>query len=375
MDAIGPWPGGEAIGRWRKDFAELSALKRDAMSSLQLAFEPARPLRIEWSADSGPTSALMAEPGAPAKLGAVRSLRLEIEGVGRLQFSCGATELAELLNTIQQQTSSLNQSLSSHGVAVDELPGGFDRLEEIRIRGEEAERGVKEARRQLGLAGRELGDRDRLRKQLNDCQQKLNSAVTRLEALKSLVPEGLDADGLTTEIQRLKDEERAYHTTYQELANGGAAAERELAALDKKYAVAEQQLSQARAAAGEASRRLIELERDGLADDIRRQNISQLRIKMAGLESDVARAEQAVADLGPAISDDELAAQDASAESLNKQVDDLKQALAGQRGELRTICGNDPQGELERLEQEIGELDARLAAEERKLAALALLDA
>ncbi|HWC90739.1 MAG TPA: AAA family ATPase [Pirellulales bacterium] len=374
FDAIGPWPTGEDIGRWRKAFAELSALKRDAMSSLQLNFEPTRPLRIEWNADSGPTQALTAEPGAPATLGAVRSLRLEIEGLGRLQISCGATELAELLKTIQQQADSLNQSLSAHGAAVDELPGGFDRLEEIRIRGEEAERGVKEARRQAGQAGRELGDRDRLRKQLKDAQQKLTSAITRLETLKSLVPEGLDADGLRAEIERLKDEERAQQGSYQQLVEAGGSAERELAALDKKYSLAEQQLSQARAAAGEASRRLLELERDGLADDVRRQNIHQLRVKTAGLESEVAHAQQAVTDLGPAISDDELAAQDTKLVALDGKVGDINLQLAEKRAELRTICGNDPQGELQRLEQEIGDLDARLVGEERKLGALALLD-
>jgi DNA repair exonuclease SbcCD ATPase subunit len=374
-DELGPWPTGEDIGRWRREFAELSALKHDAMSSLQLTLELTRPAHIDWSADGATTTGLAAQPGEPAVLGAVRSLRVDIEGVGRLQISCGATELAELLETITQQAGRLNESLSAHGVSTDELPAGFDRLEETRIRGEAAKRGVEEARGLVKRANRELGDRERLRKRLNDAQQKLASAQTRLEALKQLVPEGLDADGLTTEIERLKTEERDQQAAYQQMIEAGEAAGGELAELDKSHAVAQEQLSQTRASLGEAARELGELERDGLTDDVRREKIGQLRVKLAGAQSEVARAEQAVAELGPRITDDELSDQDAALESLIQRVGEINQSLAGQRGELRTICGNDPQGEVDRLEEEIAELDVRIAREERKLGALALLDA
>jgi chromosome segregation ATPase len=375
LGGIGIWPTDVQIGQWRKAHLELDALKRDALTRLQVRFDVERPVKIRFSADGAAASEETAEPRQELTVGAVRTLRLEIDGVGRIEIVCGATELTELLDEIGARTTALNEPLAAFACQVNDLPEGFDRLEAARIRGQEAERSIKLAREQLRDAERDLGLLAKLRERLAACQQQLTAAETSFESVKADAPEGLDPDGLSRELDRLQAEFDERSDEHRQANQARELASEEAVRLEKEHVALGVALSEARAQLVNLNRRLGELQADGWTEDERSASVSSLRVKLAGALEEVRKAQEAASLQGVPITDAELSAQEQGLETLRVNVEAKRSALAADRSAVSAICSDDPQGEVERLEAEIAELDVRLAREERKLAGLALLDA
>jgi hypothetical protein len=183
-----------------------TAWKRDVGTRFQVTLDLSRPAKIEWIADGGPNTSTHVTPGRPEVVGAVRSLQIQIEDLGRIQVNCGATELAKLLDDIATKTSALDAAISGFGTATCDLPQGFDKLEESRISGEGAAHEIKDANERMHEAERELGSLADLRQDFATSQQQVTAAEVNFTAVQSLVPEGLDATGLDAEVDSLKEQ-------------------------------------------------------------------------------------------------------------------------------------------------------------------------
>src|SRR5262249_5344464 len=146
--------------RWH---GELIPLETEARTNLQIELDPTRPMRIEWVADNEPEQGLTVEPGRLQALKAVHSFRIHVAASGVIQVRSGARELAELLDKIEKKRDEIDGALAIFGVSARELPDGFDRLEELRIRGERAEQRVDQASADLQQAEAQLGSATMLR--------------------------------------------------------------------------------------------------------------------------------------------------------------------------------------------------------------------
>jgi DNA repair exonuclease SbcCD ATPase subunit len=373
VEELGTWPSGAEIGLWRRSFAELTERNRDAATRLQVTLDLTMPATIEWCADSGSVAMANVSPGRPETIGGVRSLRLQIAEVGEIRVNCGASELADLLEEIDERTRTLDAAIGVFGIVTGDLPDGFDRLEELRIAGESAARTVRESKERVREVERELGTLAQLRQKAAQFRQQTSAAQTKYETLQSLVPEGLDAAGVDAEIESLTAqlagarEQLAQAQVELESASG------RVSDLQTQIARSEEAFSQSKARVIELNRRLAELTADGMSDEQRAERAHGLRVELAAAANALKLAEEALAALGPPIGADEVAALARNLDELQERLHDKRQRLAADRGQVCTICGDDPQGAIEELKAEIATIDARLAEENRRLAALALL--
>jgi uncharacterized protein YhaN len=292
-----------------------------------------------------------------------------------MHVRCGAVELSQLLEQIAAKTRELNEVIVGHGVGVGELPDGFDRLEERRIRGESSQRAVQEAKGRVRQLEGDLGGVSQLRKQFAAAQKQLTAAQTNLDALKMLVPAGLDAEQLAAEIDRLREQIKSHEQEADAARLAVDRATERHSVLESDSAKQAEALSHFKTRLRELNERLNGLLADGLTDDERTREIGELRVKLAGAQHDRQEAEAAVNALGPAVTDNELQALERNLNELEKQINDSQYRLAEDRSAVRTLCGADPQGESDRLKDELRELEPQLVQEERKLGALVLLHA
>jgi uncharacterized protein YhaN len=252
------------------------------------------------------------------------------------------------------------------------LPDSFDRLEELRIAGEGAAWAVQDAKERIEEVECEFGPLAQLGKKAAASQQQLLTAAKNYEVVQSLVPQGLDAAGLDAEMDSLRSQfdvdKRVLSQVQLDLEDASSA----LSALQSASARSEETSSQTKARLADLNRRLSELSEDGLGDRQRAEDIHRLRIQLAAALGELTTAEQAVTALGPAIGEDEISALERNLEGLLQRVHEKQEALAADRREVCTICGEDPQGTIDQLRDEIAALDARLADHDRKLAALVL---
>jgi hypothetical protein len=375
LEALGDWPTGVKIGRWRTMFRDLDGLRRDAITRLQVRLDLSLPRRVEWSADGGPAASAEYGPGSSEPIGAVRALRLVIKDVGTVQINCGATELAELVGQIEAKTRELDGEIAVHGVTAGDLPDGFDRLEEMRIQGEDVERTAKDARAHVRALEKQLGGMKKLKETFAANQKQFAAAQAKLDVLRTLVPTGLDPEQLANEIDSLKSQvdRQCAEAEAARLALEGVT--QVLNSIETSLGEQRGILSQLKAQLGGKNDQLKNLLADALGDDERVTQINESRVALAGAEREHQQAQVAVATLGPAISDIELAALEKNVEALREEIEVIKRSLAHDRGEVRSRCLNDPQGQIDQLTSDIKQLERELADEERKLGALLLLDA
>jgi DNA repair exonuclease SbcCD ATPase subunit len=373
LEQLGAWPTGKKIGDLRKEHTALAALQRDAQSKLQVQLDLTRPFTVRWKADGQPKGEVDARPGQAASFGAVRSLELFIPDVGAIRVTCGAAELAELLEDIRQKTEKLNAGLKPFGLAASDLPDGFDRLEERRIGGETAERKRDEARRRFQQAVNQRETPSVLRQRVAALEQEVRAAERKLSPLKELVSPDLDADGLAREMDRLKariaEMEEAQKRLDRQLQAQNGEIQQKSAALAGQRAT----LSKEKADLSDKKTRIGKLLADGLTDDARRASVGQARINVAGAQQTLQEAKDRLAALGPRITDEELDGLRDGLERQKKNLAGKEIRLAELRTELKNRCSEDPQGTLDRLTGDLEELTAKLRQEERKLEALALL--
>lgn len=377
LAALGSWPTGEQIGRWRKEFAKLDALQREAANQLQLQLELQAPAPVVWWADSQPQPAVSLQPSSQQTFKAVRSLRLEIEGVGRISVHCGAEELAELLTKIDRARNHLDQQLAPLGFTCRELalPTGFDRLEELRIQGEEAALASQQARQQFDAAQQEWGGLDELRHALATLRQQLQAADARLQAIGdvSISIYGLDSnalDQLADELRsQIADREAEVRAATQDADDLQGQLDKLLGELQQ----AQEAQTKARLALKSCQEKIVELTADGLTDDERQQQLKDLHRAEVFAGEELRQCQAACESLGAPVTDADIA----HLRQRLKQLDDEHQAnreqLVRARAELQAIAEKDPQGQLDELQERRADLLAKLEMHERRLAAVVML--
>lgn len=372
LATIGPWPDDARIGALRGQFQEYNDLCRDAQTRLQVTLNLRRPFKILSWVDNVPQEAQLIAADQDSSLQAVRSLRLEIADTGTIDIRCGATELDELVRRMQEQSQELDQSVAEYGLTAAELPAGFDRLEELRIRAQEAQRELKHAQAARKESEKEHGKLEVIDHDVASEERMLHSAEARLEPLRARVSADLSEDQLTQEEIRLAAEHEAHAraqthcrdqiTQWQQKMNDKS---REIGSLDTSLSKENAQLSQGRS-------RLLSLQSSGTSDEQRSGQLQQLRLKVVQCQQAVDEARQARDALGPPIEDRELQSRRDQLADLSRQSQKSRDRLTDLRAELRTRLSRDLLGQKESLEADLLEQQTRLQDEERKLAALVL---
>lgn len=375
LAALGSWPTGEQIGRWRREFARLDALQRDAANQLQLDLELHAPAHVAWWADAHPQPAVSVEPGSAQRFKAVRSLRLEIEGVGRLSVHCGAEELADLLTQIDRARQDLDQQLAPLGFTCRELalPTGFDRLEELRIQGEAAEHASQQARQKFDAAQQEWGDVDELRHQLATLRQKLQAADIRLQALSDVSIPALDSAGLDQHADELRSQITQREAEVRAATQHADDLQGQLDKLLGELQHAQEAQTKARLTLKTCQERIVELTGDGLNETEREQRLQDLHRQEVLAREELRHCQAACDALGEPVTDADVELLQQRLKQLDEEHQSNRDQLVRARAELQTIAERDPQGQLDELEERRADLLARLERHERRLAAVVLL--
>jgi uncharacterized protein YhaN len=123
-----------------------------------------------------------------------------------------------------------------------------------------------------------------------------------------------------------------------------------------------------------AARRLQEMEQAGVTEAGLKEASDACRLKLALADKEVQDAKAARVGLGIPITDAELDGLENSLAELRKIIGSKQQQLADKRASIRILCGSDPQGRIEELEEEAAALETDLTKEERGLAGLVLLE-
>lgn len=372
---LGRWPRGEEIGRWRKEYAKLDALQRDAANQLQLELELLAPAAVAWWADAQAQANVSVAAGSIQNFRAVRSLRLEIEGVGSIRVHCGAEELAELLAQIERRRRELDQQLAPLGITCRDLalPLGFDRLEERRIQGEAAARAREQARQQFSAAQRDWGDIDELRLLVATLGQELQAAEARLRPLAHLVLPTLDSEALDQQADKLRSDIRQREAEVQEATRTLDDLQGQLDKLLVELQQAQDAQTKARLAVKQCQERIQQLTADGLTDAQRDQQLRELRRQEVLAAEELAACQAACDALGAPVTDADIEPLRQRLKQLDEEHQANREALVRARTELQAIADKDPQGLLDELAERRAELSAKLEAHERRLAALVLL--
>ncbi len=375
LAALGSWPTGEQIGRWRKEFAKLDALQRDAANQLQLDLELHAPAPVVWWADAQPQPAVSVEPRSAQTFKAVRSLRLEIEGVGRLSVHCGAEELADLLAEIDRARKDLDQQLAPLGFTCRDLasPTGFDRLEELRIQGEAAARASQQARQQFDAAQQEWGDLDELRHALATLRQELQAADARLQALGHVSLYGLDSESLDQHAEELRSQIAEREAQVRAATQHADDLQGQLDKLLGELQQAQEAQTKARLALKLCQEKIVELSGDGLNDAERERQLRDLRRQEVLAGEELRHCQAACEELGAPVTDADVDQLRKRLKQLEEEHQSNRERLVRARAELQAIADKDPQGQLDELEERRADLLARLETHERRLAAVVLL--
>ncbi|MCL6502102.1 MAG: hypothetical protein K6T86_05410 [Pirellulales bacterium] len=375
---LGPWPKGEQIGAWRKEFAALYDLQREAANKLQLDLKLQAPARVLWWQDTRPCDAVELGAQQAQAFTAVRSLQLEIEGVGTIHVRCGAKELDDLLREIERRRHALDEQVALFGLACGDLDpeaGGFDRLEELHFRGQQAQQRVKQAKQVFAEAQRQLGSEAALRDTLRRTQEELRRAESRYAPLAHHVPHELDAAALEHVAERLRQQIEQREEQYRVKAKETDGLQAQIEKARAEEAQATQRLASLRASLQSHRQEVSQLTSDGQTDAQRSDELQQLRRRRALAEEALNRQQQQLASLGPLVTDDEIHQLEQRLRQLEGQRQQWREDLVKAQTRLQACAETDPQSRLEELELARESLSVKLAAEERRLAALVVLQA
>jgi uncharacterized protein YhaN len=112
----------------------------------------------------------------------------------------------------------------------------------------------------------------------------------------------------------------------------------------------------------------------GLGAQNLRTELDASRVALALADKELQDAQAARRELGVTISHAEVDGLEDNIGELTQSLSAKQQQLADKRASVRILCSNDPQGQVELLNEEIPVLEAELATEERKLGGLVLLE-
>lgn len=371
---LGVWPKGEKIGIWREMHQQLIVLEAEARSKLQIDLRSSRPIQITWSSDAGIAESDELSPGEPRQLGAVRALRLSIGGMCEIDVRCGAKELTELLEAIDERRREIDDAICPFGVAAKDLPQGFHRLEEGRIQGEEAKRRVDAARSASELARQELGSPDQLQAALAKAKQNLVSCETKLVAFDLSALQSLDEQALSAALDKESELMKKYESECRELGRQVEALVNQGNAQAISKTRLEAKLEHSRSALIDVREKTRLILSEAGSDDALRARTSEAAIAVARADDNVHRAKEQREAHGMPVTDEDLAGLDATNVNLRSRISEIQGDLQDFRAELRTRCGNDLQGCAEELEAQIQRAQRTLLGEERRLAAVLFLD-
>ena len=375
---LAPYIEGERIGQLRELFNEFRQLKRDAYGSLQLEMKLENDREILWRADGDADQSIHISAGEAHTLGAVSRLELSIPGIGYFSFRSGAAELRSLRQQITDNEQKLSQELALCGLSCADLPVGFSLLEERWAAARSAQVKVDLAAMNLKRVERDAGKE----KALSDALGKGSEDAARKQAdlgpFTHHLPAGaaslLDDD--LVELQRqaetkVRSAQDSFTSVVAEVDRTNAAITIQTA----KVSGNEAKVDRAKADEQQREMELSQLERDAQTDRQREDALRNARLALVDTERsrDIAAAQRDK--LGPAVKNEELTSLQASQARLNESVNQKKESLAGIRAKLDDRCGQDPQGELERLTGDVKDAEERFAGIERKLKANLLLHA
>jgi len=374
LQALPPRPQRKQINLWRQQFTTLEQLRREVAQQLQVSLALETAQQVVWQADEGEAQQAEAGAGEVIEFGAGQSLMITLPGVGEFRVGGTGKETRKLGQDIEARERSLVTQLSQYGVAIDQLPDAFERLEDACSAAEAAERELNNAEHHLKMA-LTSDSVEATREQAREAEAIWRSSREACEPLRQLLPEGVNGAMAPGEVMKARQVESELNAKRESLQRDLNNAFKNMSGQQAELAVLAAKIRTAEEARLQSAGRLQSLLADGLDDAARLDLLEQRAV--AVLEARGARDKAIVAqrELGEEITDHDIHTEQRDAETLAGALQNLENELLQRRNDLLHHCERDPRTEMERLDYEIEVRETELSRHEARLRGIAILEA